>query len=357
MMKDCILVVDDDEATRKPVSILLEKKGYHAIVCAGAHEALSKLSENRICAVLADIDMPGTSGMDLLDRINELDPDIPVILMTGASKIEHAMDAFGKGAFNFITKPFKSENLIKAIEKAVRHRRLIEDALNYRTMLEETVRSRTSELNAALLANRSLTEEITRRLITIAEFRDPESGAHISRMGLYAGELAGNLGMPASFVGEIGFAAPMHDIGKVAIPESVLLKPGRLTREEYEVMKSHTVIGSRLLSGSEHGGIRMAAAIALSHHERGDGSGYPAGLRGEEIPVEARIVFLCDCYDAIRSARPYKPPMPHEDAMMIMTRGSADISPGKHFDRAVHDAFIKASTAFETIFNENKDKS
>ncbi len=355
MMKDRILVVDDDEATRKPVSILLEKKGYEAIVCAGADEALSKLPGGLISAILADIDMPGISGMDLLDRVNALDPDIPVILMTGASKIEHAMDAFGKGAFNFITKPFKSENLIKALEKAVRHRRLIEDGKNYRSMIEDTARSRTRELNAALLENRSLTGEITRRLITIAEFKDPESGAHIARMGLYAVELARVLGMPASFVREMEFAAPMHDIGKVAIPESVLLKPGRLTPEEHDVMKSHTLIGGRLLAGSKHAGIRMAGAIAVSHHERADGSGYPAGLKGGDIPIEGRIVFLCDCYDAIRSARPYKPPFSHGDAVRTMTDGSAGMVPERHFDRAVLDAFMKAAPAFEAIFEENRD--
>lgn len=355
MRKDCILVVDDDEATRKPVSILLEKKGYHAIICGNADDALSKLAGNRISAILTDIDMPRMSGMELLDSINAVDPDIPVILMTGASKIEHAMDAFGKGAFNFITKPFKSENLINAIEKAVRHHRLIEDGKNYKKTLEETVRTRTAELNAALLANTLLTEEITGRLITIAEFKDPETVAHIKRMGLYASELARALGMPGAFAEEIRFAAPMHDIGKVAIPDSVLLKPGRLTPEEYEVMKDHTVIGSRLLSGSGQPGIRMAASIALVHHERMDGSGYPAGLKGAEIPLEARIVFLCDCYDAIRSRRPYKPPFFHREAVSIMTAGSVEIRPVKHFDRAVLDAFIKAAPAFEAIFNDNLD--
>jgi cyclic di-GMP phosphodiesterase len=355
MIKDCILVVDDDEATRKPVSILLEKKGYQAIVCGSADEALSKLAGNRISAILADIDMPRTSGMDLLDQVNALDLDIPVILMTGASKIEHAMDAFGKGAFNFITKPFKSENLLKVLEKAVRHRSLIEDGKNYRSMLEDLARSRTSELNAALMANRSLMEEITRRLITIAEFKDPESGAHIVRMGLYAGEISRALGMSAAFTGEMEFAAPMHDIGKVAIPDTVLFKPGRLTPEEHDVMKSHTEIGSRLLSGSKHAGIRMAAGIALTHHERMDGSGYPGGLKGDDIPLEGRIVFLCDCYDAIRCRRPYKPPFSHGEAVSMMTGGSDDIQPVKHFDRAVLDAFIKAASAFEAIFNDNRD--
>ncbi|MDZ4185479.1 MAG: response regulator [Desulfuromonadales bacterium] len=349
-----IFVVDDDRFVLESVTALLREYGFVVHPFASGKDAVKEFVLEPVDLVLTDINMPGMDGIELLEKIRFLDNATPVLLMTAYADFDVAVKAIQKGAFDFIIKPYRPLALLNAVEKGVNFKRLTQIETHYKSELEQTVARRTAELNAALEENTRLSQEIIERLTSAVEMRDTETGLHIVRIGAYSRRIAEALGMDDEFLETIAVASSLHDIGKIGIADSILLKPGKLSDDEFAAVREHTTIGERILSGSSHRILQMGARIAATHHERWDGSGYPRGLRGAEIPLVGRIVILADQYDAIRNPRIYKEAIDHATTCRILLYGDGRTEP-QHFDPEILALFDEIKDDFDKIYEQRRE--
>lgn len=344
-----ILVVEDKERTLKLLGVILSNYGYSYETAKDGIEAIEKVNEFMPDLIYLDVMTPGMDGYQVLKKLREDSrfSHIPVVMITALGDKESKIQGLELGANDFLVKPFDPTELIIKTKNLLSIKEFEDFLKEYNRRLEEEVRQRTEELRQSYL-------DTIQRLTLIAKYKDEETANHIRRVGRYCALIAKNLGRPEERVDHIRYAAPMHDIGKVAIPAEILLKSAKLTPEEYNLMKTYPVIGARILSGSPSPILQMAERIALNYHERWDGSGYPNGLRGEGIPIEGRIMILADQYDALRSRRPYRPSIPHDEVIKIITEGDGRTMPG-HFDPVILEIFKDTHRLFNEIYEEMKD--
>jgi putative two-component system response regulator len=342
-LRPTILVVDDETYVRELLVRWLCDAGYECIEARSRDEAWAHLQSGEIGLATLDISMPGGSGLELLKRVNDRQLDTAVIMLTGEGTAATVIESLTGGACGYLIKPVDRDELLFQVRRGLERRSLIIDKRNYTLQLERRVREQTGELRRAC-------EETIHHLVAACTYRDVETGAHVRRTGLLSEALALAAGWGAIAAEHMRLAAPMHDIGKIAIPDAILQKPGRLTPQEFEIMKQHTVIGAEILTGSDSAILQLAQTIALCHHEKWNGRGYPAGLAGADIPEAARIVAVVDVYDALTHGRIYRPPLSHAEALAIMVEKS-----GSHFDPGLLELFLAMLPEMRQISEQNID--
>lgn len=354
-----IVIVDDIAINVKVAKAHLEAAGYAHFTCVtDSTEALDRIRDANPDLLLLDIMMPGVSGLEILEtlRNEEATASLPILILTGAESRDLKINALELGATDFLMKPIDVEHLLPRVRNAlmVKH---------YHDNLKQQVQQRTAELEQSQ-------RELIHCLARAAEFRDYQTGAHVVRVGLYAGIIADELGIDPDTASLIGQAATLHDVGKIGIPDAILQKPGKLNSDEVAVMRRHCGLGKEVFKSvaaepisTDHASvgafifdvgdsptIKMARSIALTHHEKWDGSGYPLGLSGTDIPIEGRITAVADVFDALVNERPYKSAYSVNDSLAMMEEES-----GKHFDPAVLDAFFRRKKDVVAVQLEHAD--
>ena len=326
------------------LAALLSKNGYSCSSVGDASAARARLELDDYAIVLTDTDLPGLSGLDLVMEVATDHPECAVFILTGMDDPTLVNNALEMGAYGYMVKPFQPNEVLINVANAMRRRSLEMENRRQRQELQELLRGKTEDLRSAVTRLerveadlRSSREETIERLSIAAEFRDNETMRHIKRVGGYAEVLARGSGHDREHCEMIRVASQLHDVGKIGIPDIILMKKGPLTEQERKIMQQHTEIGYRILAGSNSEVLSIASSIALTHHERFDGAGYPRGLDGDSIPVEGRIMAVADVFDGLTAKRVYKDPVPVEQALELM-RAEAD----KQLDADLVDLFLSS---------------
>lgn len=342
-----ILIVDDEPLNRALFRSIL--KDYATIEAENGLDALEKVPRVNPDIILMDIMMPQMDGIEATRRLKaNIDTSrIPVVIVTAVQETDVRIKALQAGGNDFILKPIHPEELLVRVQNLLKIKDFEDFVLQHNRLLQEEVERKTTELKNAFI-------DSVYRLTLAAEYKDEQTFSHIRRTSHYIKLMAEHLGFSAKETELLYLAAPLHDIGKMGIPDSILTKPGKLTPEEFEIIKTHTTLGEKLLKDSPSEIMQVGARIAISHHERFDGTGYPKGLRGTDIPIEGRIFNIIDQYDALRSPRPYKDALSHERTFRILSEGDERTKP-EHFDPEIVKAFIALNRLFEQIYEKNRD--
>lgn len=353
-----ILIVDDEEVAAERALRILAATGYSCTIAIDAESARRKMALHNFPLVLTDLHMPGDDGLSLVAQLRSEYPDVATIVVSARGSTDIAEAAVDAGSYAYLTKPIIRDELLASVSSAIRRRELEVRSRCDREMLQERLEDRTRALwdtNLHLVRAearvRSYREETIRRLVIAAETRDHETACHVERMSRYSGLLAEQVLQDAAAADDLRLASVLHDVGKLGIPENILMKPGQLTENEYEVMKTHTDIGHRILEGSGDDLLDLAATIAWTHHERFDGSGYPRQLSGTDIPLSGRVAAVADVFDALTTNRVYRAAFDLPKTLSIMRNGR-----GTHFDPDLLDAFLDLLPEVLSIKEANPDQ-
>jgi len=329
-----VLVVDDEPQVRAVIGSTLERHGCEVELAASGREALEALGQRDFDLVLTDIVMPDINGIALLERIHAQRPSLPVVMVTAIHDISVAIDSMRRGAYDYLLKPFEREHLVGTVERALRYRQELEESQNYQQSLEQMVRARTEMLRHAMEDLEHSYDVTLEALGDALDLKDSETEGHSKRVTAYTIALARAMAIPPADIKVIARGAFLHDIGKMAIPDEILRKPGKLTPGEQDVMREHCSRGYHMLRKIPF--LSGAAEIVFCHQEHFDGTGYPSGLSGQQIPIGARIFAVADTLDAITSDRPYRQARSFDAAREEILRCS-----GTQFDPAVVEVFLK----------------
>ena len=348
-LKKKILCVDDDPVNLDLLEAILQQKDYIILKAQGGSETLEILNTQAVDLVLLDVMMPGMNGFEVcrIVKDNPVMNSIPVVMVTVLADKKSRLQGLEAGANDFLSKPIDSIELLVRTKNLLRIKEFDDFLKEHNKILTVQVAEKTQDLRESFI-------DSIYRLTRAAEYRDDDTASHIKRTSHYTRLLAMEIGCPSEDVDTFFYASPMHDIGKIGIPDSILLKPAPLTLEEFDIMKTHTTIGARIFAGSSSTIMKSAVRFASHHHERWDGTGYLVGMREEEIPLEGRIFNIVDIYDALRSRRPYKPPFTHETTLRIIAEGDGRTMPG-HFDPRILEAFKDNHRRFDDLYEEHTD--
>ncbi len=347
--KPTLMLVDDQPRNARLLQAQLGSEHFNYLLAQSGEEALVQLQQRVPDLIILDFMMPGMNGQQVATALkrDERTRHIPVIMLTALSDHASRMQALSAGVEEFVNKPVDQAELWTRVRNLLRLKFAQDKLADHNRRLAHEVEESTRQLADAY-------RDTVYTMVRAAEYKDEDTGSHVQRISFYCIELADELGMDSQFRDRIFYASPMHDVGKIGIPDAVLLKPGAFTPEEWAMMKTHSTLGAQILRHGNSPYVLMGTEIAQHHHERWDGSGYPHGVAGEAIPLPARIVMLCDQYDAMRSRRPYKPAWSHDRACQVILEGDGRTEP-RHFDPEVLAAFGRIRSRFDDIFQSNED--